>query len=589
MKTGNRKNGELKQAVEMAAYARSELEREIFLLRALHDTSRELSGFEDTREIMETFLLMLMDTFCLTHGFVLLIDTEALDGQIVTRGFEDGAVSMLHENVPKIVSEYFSDITPEGGSSGKRVQLISREGSAPYALCPAHTEVLIKWTIEKKYAGIVGLGEKGSPEEYGDTEIEILLSFTNHLILSLESTMSIAVIRELNVNVNQKNIELEKALKLGERAQQELNKRLFHLVILYDTSRELGGTKETEKVVDSFLLMAMGTFSAAQGYILMLNRNEKSAVLSLRGIEKEKTVTLSEDDIEKTTEKLFEAAEQRKMAPMGVQKATDKEILDKVPISMEAQLGLIFLMDENSVGVMALGGKMTPGDYLQEDQELLLGLANNFVVFLENSRSFEIIRKLNVDLEKRNIELRKTIDDLRASKHTIEVLERTKARVKSAIQREMERTGRVSVMDFLSIMVIGLILGLIFNFANPSGISLVPLSWLHESVPLIDIDGAKIKYDSKEALFVDARPVVFYKLGHIQGAINMPLTLLDFMYMMKFSNIDPQKEIIVYGKSLSRLYDKEVALKLTSRGHTNVKVLAVTLSQWEKKGYPLGQ
>jgi len=168
-------------------------------------------------------------------------------------------------------------------------------------------------------------------------------------------------------------------------------------------------------------------------------------------------------------------------------------------------------------------------------------------------------------------------------------LERTKARVKSAIQREMERTGRVSVMDFLSIMVIGLILGLIFNFANPSGISLVPLSWLHESVPLIDIDGAKIKYDSKEALFVDARPVVFYKLGHIQGAINMPLTLLDFMYMMKFSNIDPQKEIIVYGKSLSRLYDKEVALKLTSRGHTNVKVLAVTLSQWEKKGYPLGQ
>jgi 3-mercaptopyruvate sulfurtransferase SseA len=131
-------------------------------------------------------------------------------------------------------------------------------------------------------------------------------------------------------------------------------------------------------------------------------------------------------------------------------------------------------------------------------------------------------------------------------------------------------------------------LGLIFNFANPSGISLIPLTWLHKSPPLIEVQLAKTKYDSKTALLVDARPQVFYNQRHIPGAVNLPLSLFDFIYMMRFSNIDSQKEIIVYGKSFSRQYDKEVALKLTARGHTNVMVLAGTLSVWGKEGYPLG-
>jgi len=69
--------------------------------------------------------------------------------------------------------------------------------------------------------------------------------------------------------------------------------------------------------------------------------------------------------------------------------------------------------------------------------------------------------------------------------------------------------------------------------------------------------------------------------------VNLPLPLFDFVYIMKFSRLDPEKEIIVYGRNISRLYDEEVAFKLTSRGHQNVKVLSGGLSAWAEKGYPL--
>jgi 3-mercaptopyruvate sulfurtransferase SseA len=56
---------------------------------------------------------------------------------------------------------------------------------------------------------------------------------------------------------------------------------------------------------------------------------------------------------------------------------------------------------------------------------------------------------------------------------------------------------------------------------------------------------------------------------------------------MKFSGLDPAKEIIVYGRTISRHYDEEVAFKLTSRGHSNVKVLPGGLPAWKEKGYHL--
>lgn len=207
--------------------------------------------------------------------------------------------------------------------------------------------------------------------------------------------------------------------------------------------------------------------------------------------------------------------------------------------------------------------------------------------FLKNTGSFARIQELNVDSDKENIELQKIREKLTGTRLRLEVLERAKARVISVINREAERSKKVYPMDFILILGLAFLLGIIVNLSNPAGVDLIPLTWSNKPSSGIDVHWAKLKYDKESSLFVDARPPEFFKERHLRGAINLPLALFDFIYKMKFSKLDPKEEIIVYGRNVSRLYDEEVAFKLASRGHENVKVLLGGLPAWEENGYPV--
>ena len=45
--------------------------------------------------------------------------------------------------------------------------------------------------------------------------------------------------------------------------------------------------------------------------------------------------------------------------------------------------------------------------------------------------------------------------------------------------------------------------------------------------------------------------------------------------------------MIVYGGTISKLYDLELANKLILRGHKEVRVLQGGMEAWEEKGYPV--
>lgn len=71
------------------------------------------------------------------------------------------------------------------------------------------------------------------------------------------------------------------------------------------------------------------------------------------------------------------------------------------------------------------------------------------------------------------------------------------------------------------------------------------------------------------------------------GALNLPLAIFDFMYDMKLGKTDKTKEIVVYGRTISKQYDEEVAFKLVTRGFKNVRILKDGLSDWKKNHYPV--
>ena len=52
------------------------------------------------------------------------------------------------------------------------------------------------------------------------------------------------------------------------KVQAELDKQLFHLKTLYDVSHELLGLTDVSMILRNFLLMTMGNFGTAQGFII---------------------------------------------------------------------------------------------------------------------------------------------------------------------------------------------------------------------------------------------------------------------------------------------------------------------------------
>lgn len=149
------------------------------------------------------------------------------------------------------------------------------------------------------------------------------------------------------------------------------------------------------------------------------------------------------------------------------------------------------------------------------------------------------------------------------------------------------RNSRVSFLDFLLVLGVSVLLAVTFNFSNPYGIPLVPERPDTDSIVTISPVVAMADIKRGDTMIVDAMPSNFYQKRHIKGAVNMPMSLFDIVYLMSFSDDDKAKEIVVYGNSISRPYDLEIANKLLLRGYTDVKVLQGGLGAWEAKGYPV--
>ena len=146
---------------------------------------------------------------------------------------------------------------------------------------------------------------------------------------------------------------------------------------------------------------------------------------------------------------------------------------------------------------------------------------------------------------------------------------------------------KLSWFDFLIIIGLTVVFALVFNQSNPNGISVFPKSFSDLDASKVPPSVAVESYERGDAVFVDAMPSNFYEQEHIAGAVNIPVALFDFMYMMTLGGEEKTKEVIVYGRTISSRYDANIASKLVLRGHKNIKILEGGLRGWKKKGYPV--
>ena len=210
---------------------------------------------------------------------------------------------------------------------------------------------------------------------------------------------------------------LRESLQQAEKIQAELDLRVFNLKTLYDVSRDIYGSVESETIIRNFLLMTMGNFGVMDGFILLLDKSSNTA---------NQFVTIGFQDEDKTCLKnggiqLLERRKSEELLPMSA----ESDCQNFFPSAVE--FSLPFAVSTDCPGLLGLGTKLIGEPFNDNDIELLNTLVNNLVVALKNAKSFEQIRNLNKSLQLKNIELEKALAKLKAAIHKVEILESIKS------------------------------------------------------------------------------------------------------------------------------------------------------------------
>lgn len=137
----------------------------------------------------------------------------------------------------------------------------------------------------------------------------------------------------------------------------------------------------------------------------------------------------------------------------------------------------------------------------------------------------------------------------------------------------------------------GSALGLAWNAASGRGIDLRQSVFVTPGSENILADEAKRRLD-KGALFVDARGLSFYEMGHIPGALSLPEDEDAAKFEASFAKIEDRLrtnfDIVVYCSGYGCEASHLVARKLKEKG-IQAAVLHDGMPAWEEAGYPTKQ
>ena len=235
--------------------------------------------------------------------------------------------------------------------------------------------------------------------------------------------------------------KLRDSLKKSEQVQTELDRRVFYLKTLYDVSKDIFSSVDSATILRNFLLMAMGNFGVTEGFILLTNSNSKKVEdIVPVGLQNSDEVSLIEGIQQLLRHDTFPALFENK---------ADFSQQDFFPSSLEFLQP--FTVESDYPGILGLGPKLVGEPYNENDQELLDTLVNNLIIALKNARSFEEIKKLNLDLETKNVQLKKALKELKAALRKVEILEDIKANlckfVPTTVTRLVEKSSTADILE----------------------------------------------------------------------------------------------------------------------------------------------
>jgi rhodanese-related sulfurtransferase len=141
------------------------------------------------------------------------------------------------------------------------------------------------------------------------------------------------------------------------------------------------------------------------------------------------------------------------------------------------------------------------------------------------------------------------------------------------------------------LILVACALGLVYTSATEKGMfarSPRSMAAQRAAVPtpsMISRDEAKGLFDSGSAVFVDARHEFDFNLGHIKGALNVPLKGYETMKSV-LSEIPKERLIIAYCDGAECNSSIELSVKLMKDGYKNVRIFFGGWREWVDANLP---
>ena len=228
--------------------------------------------------------------------------------------------------------------------------------------------------------------------------------------------------------------KLKAALRSAEKAQADLDKTVFNLQTLHDINADIYNSMEIESILHNFLLMCMGNFGSKRGFITVINQSDGK-------IDRDTAMGYMDEEWGPLRQlgKIIAARQGRGTSILPVHAMGIRG-----PIPLKVNLAGTFFFEPHWQGVLILDDKLVDSEYNRGDLEMLQTLLNSLRISLKNAKLYEEVWILNQELDAKNTELSKTLAELKASLHKIELLESIKDSLNKFVPHAVSRAIETS-------------------------------------------------------------------------------------------------------------------------------------------------
>ncbi|MCK5243052.1 sensor domain-containing diguanylate cyclase [bacterium] len=237
-------------------------------------------------------------------------------------------------------------------------------------------QVLIRETEET----LQGM-RKGGISLVRDDEIGLLANNFNQIVLDAQMK---------RMELETSNRELAKHAEIIEKTYRELDKKVYDLFTLFNIGKELNSTLSVESILKISCFTSMGQLGITAMTIVFLEDEEDECVMNkvyMKGLRKDterpNTLKTSGDFLD-----FLRLNEQSVLFAILEEKPEFKHEIDFFN-AYKAHLIAPLLAQDQIIGVMILGKKMSGEEFVQGEKDFINTLASMSALALRNARHYE--------------------------------------------------------------------------------------------------------------------------------------------------------------------------------------------------------